>query len=114
MEIGFHRVMIFDEAWNDKVVAKLVDYRATKDLYKRLNFPASDIPKQARELYRMNKVRLLYDRDQTTARLICRTAEDLDIPLDMAHAYLRAMPLIHRGQPFWIHRCLIRRPAEAL
>ncbi|KAK6539077.1 Light-sensor Protein kinase, variant 2 [Orbilia ellipsospora] len=94
---GFHRVMIyqFDEAWNGKVVTELVDYRATKDLYKGLNFPASDIPKQARELYRINKVRLLYDRDQTTARLVCRTAEDLEVPLDMTHAYLRAMSPIH-------------------
>ncbi|KAF3186849.1 Light-sensor Protein kinase [Orbilia oligospora] len=94
---GFHRVMIyqFDEAWNGKVVSELVDYRATKDLYKGLNFPASDIPKQARELYRLNKVRLLYDRDQVTARLVCRTAEDLEVPLDMTHTYLRAMSPIH-------------------
>ncbi|KAF3904047.1 Bacteriophytochrome [Arthrobotrys entomopaga] len=94
---GFHRVMIyqFDETWNGKVVTELVDYRATKDLYKGLNFPASDIPKQARELYRINKVRLLYDRDQITARLVCRTAEDLEVPLDMTHAYLRAMSPIH-------------------
>ncbi|KAK6351286.1 Light-sensor Protein kinase [Orbilia javanica] len=94
---GFHRVMVyqFDEAWNGKVVTELVDYRATKDLYKGLNFPASDIPKQARDLYRINKVRLLYDRDQVTARLVCRTAEDLNIPLDMTHAYLRAMSPIH-------------------
>ncbi|EPS41541.1 hypothetical protein H072_4535 [Dactylellina haptotyla CBS 200.50] len=94
---GFHRVMIyqFDESWNGKVVTELVDYRATKDLYKGLNFPASDIPKQARELYRINKVRLLYDRDQVTARLVCRTAEDLEVPLDMTHTYLRAMSPIH-------------------
>ncbi|KAK6355000.1 Light-sensor Protein kinase [Orbilia brochopaga] len=94
---GFHRVMVyqFDEAWNGKVVTELVDYRATKDLYKGLNFPASDIPKQARELYKINKVRLLYDRDQVTARLVCRTAEDLEVPLDMTHAYLRAMSPIH-------------------
>jgi light-regulated signal transduction histidine kinase (bacteriophytochrome) len=94
---GFHRVMIyqFDEAWNGKVVTELVDYRATKDLYKGLNFPASDIPKQARDLYRLNKVRLLYDRDQVTARLVCKTTADLEVPLDMTHAYLRAMSPIH-------------------
>ncbi|KAF3925453.1 Bacteriophytochrome [Orbilia brochopaga] len=94
---GFHRVMIyqFDEAWNGKVVSELVDYRATKDLYKGLNFPASDIPKQARDLYKLNKVRLLYDRDQVTARLVCKTAKDLEVPLDMTHTYLRAMSPIH-------------------
>jgi hypothetical protein len=47
---GFHRVMVyqFDSQWNGRVVTELVDPRATKDLYKGLNFPASDIPKQAR------------------------------------------------------------------
>lgn len=94
---GFHRVMIyqFDQAWNGRVVAELVDPRATKDLYKGLNFPASDIPKQARNLYKLNKVRLLYDRDQETSRLVCRTMEDLENPLDLTHAYLRAMSPIH-------------------
>jgi len=94
---GFHRVMIyqFDHTWNGKVVTELVDPRVTKDLYKGLNFPASDIPKQARDLYKINKVRLLYDRDQETARLVCRTLEDLETPLDLTYAYLRAMSPIH-------------------
>ncbi|KAI9759244.1 MAG: Light-sensor Protein kinase [Chaenotheca gracillima] len=94
---GFHRVMIyqFDSAWNGRVVTELLDPRATKDLYKGLNFPASDIPKQARDLYKINKVRLLYDRDQQTARLVCREAEDLEIPLDLTYSYLRAMSPIH-------------------
>jgi light-regulated signal transduction histidine kinase (bacteriophytochrome)/CheY-like chemotaxis protein len=94
---GFHRVMIyqFDQAWNGRVVAELVDPRATKDLYKGLNFPASDIPKQARDLYKVNKVRLLYDRDQETARLVCRTMDDLEKPVDLTHANLRAMSPIH-------------------
>ena len=94
---GFHRVMIyqFDQDWNGRVVTELVDPRATKDLYKGLSFPASDIPKQARDLYKINKVRLLYDRDQETARLVCRTIEDLETPLDLTFAYLRAMSPIH-------------------
>ncbi|KAL9617604.1 MAG: hypothetical protein Q9160_007617 [Pyrenula sp. 1 TL-2023] len=94
---GFHRVMIyqFDQSWNGRVVSELVDPRATKDLYKGLHFPASDIPKQARDLYKVNKVRLLYDRDQETARLVCRTLEDLEHPLDLTYSYLRAMSPIH-------------------
>jgi light-regulated signal transduction histidine kinase (bacteriophytochrome) len=119
---GFHRVMVyqFDKSFNGKVVTELVDLRATKDLYKGmwlfydrlcgfanrflikdffnkkgLNFPASDIPRQARELYKINRVRLLYDRDQPTARLICRTLEDLETPLDLTHSFLRAMSPIH-------------------
>ncbi|EEU46799.1 uncharacterized protein NECHADRAFT_91733 [Fusarium vanettenii 77-13-4] len=94
---GFHRVMIyqFDSSFNGKVVTELVDTSTTRDLYKGLHFPASDIPRQARDLYKLNKVRLLYDRDQDTSRIVCRTKEDLDVPLDMSHSYLRAMSPIH-------------------
>jgi light-regulated signal transduction histidine kinase (bacteriophytochrome) len=94
---GFHRVMIyqFDQLFNGRVVTELLDPRYTRDLYQGLNFPASDIPKQARELYKINRVRLLYDRDQETARLVCRTTEDLEKPLDLTHSYLRAMSPIH-------------------
>lgn len=94
---GFHRIMIyqFDSTFNGKVVTEVVDTSHTLDLYKGLHFPASDIPRQARELYKVNKVRLIYDRDQTTARIVCRSQQDLDVPLDMTHAYLRAMSPIH-------------------
>ncbi|KAI0107666.1 hsp90-like protein [Hypoxylon sp. NC0597] len=94
---GFHRVMIyqFDAAFNGKVVTELVDPTKTRDLYYGLHFPASDIPKQARDLYKLNKVRLLYDRELESARLVCRSADDLDQPLDLSHAYLRAMSPIH-------------------
>ncbi|KAI0509673.1 hsp90-like protein [Xylaria bambusicola] len=94
---GFHRVMVyqFDAAFNGKVVTELVDPAKTRDLYHGLHFPASDIPRQARDLYKLNKVRLLYDRDLESARLVCRTVEDLEQPLDLSHAYLRAMSPIH-------------------
>ncbi|KYK55182.1 putative phytochrome-like histidine kinase [Drechmeria coniospora] len=94
---GFHRVMIyqFDSNFNGKVVTELVDTSQTIDLYKGLHFPASDIPAQALNLYKVNKVRLLYDRDLETARIVCRTQGDLEVALDMTHAYLRAMSPIH-------------------
>lgn len=88
-------VLQFDEEWNGQVVAELVDYKQTRDLYRGLHFPASDIPAQARELYKINKVRLLYDRDQPTARLVCRSLEELKNPLNLTHAHLRAMSPIH-------------------
>ncbi|SPC64574.1 related to phytochrome [Ustilago sp. UG-2017b] len=93
----FSRVMIyqFDEAWNGQVVSELVDWNDSHDLYRGLHFPATDIPAQARALYKINKVRLLYDRDQPTARMVCRDQADLDFPLDMTHAFIRAMSPIH-------------------
>ncbi|PCH40363.1 hypothetical protein WOLCODRAFT_98767 [Wolfiporia cocos MD-104 SS10] len=93
----FHRVLVyqFDEMWNGQVVAELVDWNQTHDLYRGLHFPASDIPAQARHLYALNKVRLLYDRGQPTARLVVRSKKDLETPIDMTHCYLRAMSPIH-------------------
>jgi light-regulated signal transduction histidine kinase (bacteriophytochrome) len=84
---GFHRVMFyrFDSQKNGCVDAELVNPRASNDLYRGklesivttllicilgLHFPASDIPKQARELYKLNRIRILYDRDAETARLV--------------------------------------------
>ncbi|KAF8839543.1 hypothetical protein BDN67DRAFT_748905 [Paxillus ammoniavirescens] len=93
----FHRVMIyqFDEVWNGEVVAEVVDWHQSQDLYKGLHFPAADIPAQARELYAINTVRMLYDRTQTSARIVVRNESDLDVPLNMTHSYLRAMSPIH-------------------
>ncbi|KAK0547372.1 hypothetical protein OC845_004119 [Tilletia horrida] len=93
----FSRVMIyqFDEQWNGQVVCELVNWNDTHDLYRGLHFPASDIPAQARAMYKLNKIRLLYDRDQTTARLVCRDHSDLERPVDMTHCFLRAMSPIH-------------------
>ncbi|KAJ5770874.1 CheY-like superfamily [Penicillium nucicola] len=95
--VGFHRVLVyqFDHKANGRVVAELMDPNVTVDLFQGLHFPASDIPAQARELYKVNKVRLLYNRDHVSARLVCRTLADLETPLDMSHAYLRAMSPIH-------------------
>ncbi|KAF9011494.1 hypothetical protein BDZ89DRAFT_1225510 [Hymenopellis radicata] len=95
----FHRVLVyqFDEIWNGQVVAELVDWNMTHDLYKGLHFPAGDIPAQASMtcVKLADKVRILYDRDQPTARIVVRSKEDLEEPLDMTHCYLRAMSPIH-------------------
>ncbi|KAJ7202822.1 hypothetical protein GGX14DRAFT_523685 [Mycena pura] len=93
----FHRVLVyqFDQAWNGQVVAELVDWSKTRDLYRGLHFPAADIPAQARQLYAINKVRLLYDRSQPTARMVVRNREDLKTPMNMTHCYLRSMSPIH-------------------
>ncbi|KAI0051509.1 hypothetical protein FA95DRAFT_1485478 [Auriscalpium vulgare] len=95
----FHRVLVyqFDDSWNGQTVAELVDWNQTHDLYKGLHFPAADIPAQRWfDLYAyLDKTRLLYDREQVTARLVVRNAEDLLVPLNMTHCYLRAMSPIH-------------------
>ncbi|KAL3420863.1 hsp90-like protein [Phlyctema vagabunda] len=93
----FHRVMVyqFDAQKNGCVVSELVDPQASDDLFRGLNFPASDIPKQARDLYIINRIRMLYDRDAETARFVGRSVEDSAKPLDLTHSYLRAMSPLH-------------------
>ena len=58
---GFDRVLVyrFDEQWNGTVVAE--DGNGRLPSYLDLRFPASDIPAQARDLYRLNRIRLIPD-----------------------------------------------------
>ncbi|KAG5184800.1 phytochrome, partial [Tribonema minus] len=50
----------FDEDWNGEV---LYEFKQVDDAvsYMGLHFPASDIPKVARDLYFQNKVRVIFD-----------------------------------------------------
>lgn len=43
----------------------------------------------------INTIRILYNRQQETARLVCRTFDDARVPLDLKHSYLRAMSPVH-------------------
>ncbi|KAK3395205.1 phytochrome-like protein [Podospora didyma] len=94
---GFNRVMVykFDQDFNGAVVAELMDPSVCQDVYRGLHFPSTDIPPQARQLYMVNKVRVLFDRSQKTARLVGRSRADIEAPLDLTHAYLRAMSPVH-------------------
>ena len=62
--IGFDRVMVyrFGADWHGQVVAEEKDDHLEPFL--GLHYPASDIPRQARELYKVNLVRLIADVEQ--------------------------------------------------
>lgn len=94
---GFDRCMIyqFDEDYNGTVVTELVNPHICSDVYRGLHFPASDIPEQARKLYQLNRVRVLFDRTLVSSRLMYKNIEDLKTPLDLSRSYLRAMSPIH-------------------
>jgi two-component system, chemotaxis family, sensor kinase Cph1 len=66
---GFDKIMIyrFDEEWNGLVIAE--EMEDGMDSYLGLKFPASDIPKQAREMYRKNPYRLIPKVDYEPVRL---------------------------------------------
>ena len=90
---GFDRVMVyrFDEEWNGQVVADARE--EDMESYLDLHYPASDIPSQARELYRRNLVRYIADVEYTPVHVLRCT--DRAEPLDMSHAVLRSVSPMH-------------------
>ena len=92
---GFNRVMIyrFDADWNGTVTAESGD--GTLPSYLDLRFPASDIPAQARELYRLNRLRLIPDATYAPVPLSPPLCPLDGQPLDMSFAALRSVSPVH-------------------
>jgi chemotaxis family two-component system sensor kinase Cph1 len=92
---GFDRVMVyrFDEDWNGEVIAE----RKRDDLntFLGLHYPASDIPAQARELYRRNWLRLIPDIGYAAVPLVPPVTHDTAQPLDLSSSTLRSVSPIH-------------------
>lgn len=61
-----------------------------------LNFPASDIPAQARELYRLNWLRMIPDVDYEPVRIATLLSANPAVPLDLTFSSLRSVSPIHR------------------
>ncbi|MEE1656718.1 ATP-binding protein [Microvirga sp. CF3062] len=88
---GFDRVLIyrFDEQWNGTVIAE--DRNEVLPSYLDLRFPASDIPAQARELYRRNRLRIISDANYTPVPIQSRDPA----PLDLSDSVLRSVSPVH-------------------
>ncbi len=92
---GYDRVMIykFDEEWNGKVIAE--EKNEDMESWLGLHYPASDIPKQARELFLKNRVRIITDVNYSPVK-INPTLSPIDgNPLDLSNSKLRAVSPIH-------------------
>ena len=92
---GFNRVMLysFDMEGCGTVLAE--DRDETLPSYFDLRFPATDIPAQARELYRMNRLRLIPAADYTPIPVL-PVLNPLDgAPLDLSLAALRSVSPVH-------------------
>lgn len=88
----FDRVKLyqFDKDWHGEVIAEA---RAPEmPSYKGLHFPESDIPKQARELYIRNRVRVIADVED--AQSIIYQHPDAK-PLDLSFSFVRSVSPIH-------------------
>ncbi|MFP2958602.1 ATP-binding protein [Myxococcus sp. 1LA] len=92
---GFDRVMVyrFHADWHGEVVA---ESRADDvDSFMGLHFPASDIPVQARALYRRNPLRLIADVQARPVGLVPPTMPEAGQPLDLSGAALRSVSEVH-------------------
>ncbi|HEY8550654.1 MAG TPA: ATP-binding protein [Vicinamibacterales bacterium] len=92
---GFERVMIyaFDEDGHGSVEAEVLDEGL--EPYLGLHYPASDIPRQARELYLRNAIRCIPDARYTPVPLVPALRPDTGTPLDLGFSSLRSVSPIH-------------------
>ncbi len=91
---GFDRVMIyrFAEDGSGEVVAESV--KPGIGSFLGLHYPATDIPAQARELYKRNLLRLITDVNSQPVPIVPQLDENAR-PLDLSLSMLRAVSPIH-------------------
>ncbi|WP_057447059.1 histidine kinase dimerization/phospho-acceptor domain-containing protein, partial [Pseudomonas syringae group genomosp. 3] len=92
---GYDRVLIyrFEEEGHGQVIAEAS--APSMELFNGLFFPASDIPEQARELYRRNWLRIIPDADYTPVPLVPQLRPDTHQQLDLSFSTLRSVSPIH-------------------
>ncbi len=93
---GYERVLVyrFDPDWHGQAIAedKVEDWSQSLD---GLHFPASDIPRQARELYHYSLMRWVPDRDYAPVPLLTDAAWRPGTRVDLSFARLRSLSPIH-------------------
>jgi len=92
---GFDKVMIyrFDTEWNGTVIAEEMD--GNMESYLGLTFPASDIPKQARDLYLRNPYRFIPDRSYQPVKLFPVINPSTHSFIDLSDCNLRGVVSVH-------------------
>ncbi|WP_339438141.1 ATP-binding protein [Pseudomonas sp. EA_15y_Pfl1_P104] len=92
---GYDRVLIyrFEDEGHGQVIAEAS--APSMELFNGLFFPASDIPEQARELYRTNWLRIIPNAAYEPVPLLPKLRPDSDQPLDLSFATLRSVSPIH-------------------
>ncbi|MFQ6591945.1 MULTISPECIES: ATP-binding protein [Pseudomonas] len=92
---GYDRVLIyrFEEEGHGQVIAEAS--APSMELFNGLFFPASDIPEQARELYRTNWLRIIPNAAYEPVPLVPKLRPDTGQPLDLSFATLRSVSPIH-------------------
>lgn len=92
---GFGRCLIyrFDAEGHGEVLTEAID--EGYDAYSGHHFPASDIPAQARELYRLNHLRLIPDANYQPVPVRFADGRSTALSLDLSQAQLRSVSPVH-------------------
>lgn len=92
---GFDRTLVyrFDRDWHGTVIAE--DGNGALPSYLDLRFPATDIPAQARELYRRNRLRIIPDAGYRPVPILREAALADAEPLDLSQSILRSVSPVH-------------------
>jgi light-regulated signal transduction histidine kinase (bacteriophytochrome) len=92
---GFDKIMIyqFDPAWNGDVIAEMKE--DDMESYLGLKFPASDIPKQARELYKKAAYRLIPNVEYSPVKLYPVLNPATNAFTDLSNSNLRSVAGVH-------------------
>lgn len=93
--LGYDRVMIyeFDEQWNGKVIAEAREEELEPFLGH--HYPASDIPKQARELYLRNWLRTIVNVNYQPVEIVPLLQPLTGKPLNLSLSVLRSVSPLH-------------------
>jgi light-regulated signal transduction histidine kinase (bacteriophytochrome) len=92
---GFDRAMVYRFLPDGSGVVAAEDASPGLESFLGLHYPASDIPKQARELYRRNWLRAIPDIDYAAAPLRPEVNRRTRQPIDMSNCALRSVSPIH-------------------
>ncbi|MEA5537393.1 ATP-binding protein [Crocosphaera sp. XPORK-15E] len=92
---GYDRVMIYQFQEDDHGVIIAEDKNPELEAFLGLHYPASDIPKQARELYYKHWLRLIVDVQAESVNIIPHFHPLDNQPLDLSDAVLRSVSNIH-------------------
>lgn len=92
---GCDRVVVY--AFGNDGSGRVLAEAKAEDMpsYLRLQFPASDIPAQARELYRQNWLRMIPDVDYRPVPIVGLHSAGSGAPIDLTHSLLRSVSPIH-------------------
>ncbi|MEM6827074.1 MAG: HWE histidine kinase domain-containing protein, partial [Pseudomonadota bacterium] len=92
--LGYDRVMVYRFRADDSGEVIAEDAREDLEPYLGLRYPAADIPQQARDLFQINRVRMIADVAAEPASIEPAVAFG-NRPLDMSLSVLRASSPIH-------------------